>query len=42
MKYLIFEQKQLKKDLVFMNNFSNNKINYENTNNYINNNTNVI
>lgn len=42
MKYLIFEQKQLKKDLVCMNNFSNNKINYENTNNYINNNTNVI
>ena len=42
MKYLIFEQKQLKKDLVFMNNFSNNKINYENTNNYINNNTHVI
>ena len=42
MKYLISERKQSKKDLVFMNNFNSNKINYENNNFYINNNAHII
>ena len=36
MKYLISERKQSKIDLVFMNNFNKNKINYENNKNKIN------